>query len=80
MARMNDSSAYYGEWSKRKLINQIRKYSNMESFGGALPDDFEYKPGFPNDHGPAIREATRIYRDSWLNPLIDELERRLIKG
>lgn len=78
MARMDDLSSDYRRWTTAKLIREIRSKANLERFGGYLPEGYNCR-GFPYDDGDAIREATRIYRESWLNPLIDELERRTIK-
>lgn len=57
------------------LIKRLRETANLETFNGGLPG---------NDHagandGPAIREATRLYRNTWMNPILDEIERRFVK-
>jgi hypothetical protein len=36
-------------------------------------DDLKKRSYQPADY---VRDRTRIYRDSWINPLIDELERK----
>lgn len=70
MTRRNDNSPYIENWTNRKLIAEIRRIANFEKFG-------RLKDG--KDIGDDIRENTRIYRNSWLNPLIEEIERRLVK-
>jgi hypothetical protein len=87
MAYRNDSSSDHSHWSNRKLIDEIRRISNLASFGvGFLSGDktYTFRPGWANQTGSDsiddfVRDQTRIYRDSWLNPLIDELERRTVK-
>lgn len=79
MARMDDSSPYVGRWTNAKLMREARRLANLEGFGGYLPIGHVGR-GFPHDDGDAIREATRNYRASWLNPILDEIERRFVKG
>lgn len=62
-----------------RILREIRRKANYENAGFS---DFEI-PGkvsihFPADNSiaqitSAIKESTRIYRDSWINPLIDDL-------
>jgi hypothetical protein len=82
MARFNNSSPHPDKWTNAKLMAEARKYANLESFSGSCGVEHgqvvELK-GFPHDNGPALRETTRIYRDSWLNPILDELQRRFLK-
>lgn len=80
MPRMNDSSPYSDRWTNAKLIRELRRTANMEHMSVHIPSD--YKPASFSagpDDGDMIREATRLYRDSWMNPLIDEIERRFVK-
>lgn len=87
MARYNNQSCDHTRWSKQKLIREIRKYANMESFSVGWNDiPAAYKVGWHdqvNPDAPRIEEfcrnQTRLYRETWLNPLIDELERRFCK-
>jgi hypothetical protein len=87
MAHYNDMSSDHTKWSKAKLLREIRKYANMESFSvGYNEIEVAYNVGWHeqvNKNMPSVedfcREQTRIYRESWLNPLIDELERRFCK-
>lgn len=86
MARYNDQSSNHTHWTNRKLMAEVRKYSNLESFSVGHYDgpDVAFTRGWVgqvNDTDPAdfARDVSRLYRDSWLNPLLDELERRFVK-
>lgn len=74
--RMDDYSSDHRRWSSRKLVKELRDKANLTSFStptcGLLPND----PAVDADH---IRHATKLYRDTWMNPIINELERRLVK-
>jgi hypothetical protein len=76
MPRMNDSSHSVDRWTSAKLFRELNKYANLASFGGNLPAEMmtDWKAG--RDDGNAIREATRLYRQTYLQPIIDELARR----
>lgn len=53
-------------FSKRVLnrLYKLRRTANLESF----------TPGFNSKAtGDAIRETTKLYRDTWVTPIIDEL-------
>lgn len=76
--RTNDSSPHPQRWSNVKLMREAHAHANLDTFSGSLPDG-QYVGGFPRDHGDAIREATRLYRQSWLNPILAEIERRFVK-
>jgi hypothetical protein len=67
----NDNSIYCENWTNAKLMREARKLANLENFG--MID----RAGPLN--GDTIREATRLYRGSWLNPVLDEIERRFVK-
>jgi hypothetical protein len=61
-----DCSCDHTRWSNRKLIAELRDKANLTRFDG--------------DRGNPVREATRLYRETWMNPLLDEVERRLVKS
>lgn len=73
MPRMNDRSPYPREWTTAKLFRELNSYANLESFswehnatwGGSRPRDAD-----------DVREVTLVYRQSWLQPIINELARR----
>lgn len=56
-------------------LRELRRVANFENadFNELVGGDVVLKPGEITDF---IRERTRLYRGSWLNPLIDELIRR----
>jgi hypothetical protein len=78
MARYNDNSCYYKDWTNKKLISELTKTANLETFSDSIFDG-----NLPNVCGEeasiAIRERTKLYRESWMQPIIEEIERRLIK-
>lgn len=69
MARMDDNSPHCERWTNAKLMREARRKANLETFG----------PAGNTARGDAIRKETRLYRECWLNPLLDEIERRWIK-
>lgn len=80
MARMNDMSPHPGRWTNAKLMREAKRLASYESAGLNLPEGYVVKPWHAGGNDtPAIIEATRIYRESWLNPILDEIERRLVK-
>lgn len=78
MARCNDSSPDCQRWTNRKLLAEIRRYANLETFGSFFrnaPADFSTQ----SESGDFIRRETQVYRETWLLPLLDEIERRMLK-
>lgn len=75
MARMNDSSPHVNRWTTAKLFAELNKLANLESFSMFVYDGINAKG---DECADAIREATRLYRQTWMQPIIDELERRII--
>lgn len=73
MARMNDTSPYLERWTNAKLLRELNRIANFERFD--CLDVTDPEKTMPHT-GAAVREATRIYRGSWLQPIIDELARR----
>ena len=74
--------------TNQQLIDELRRTANMELMGVTFSRDtlakmltaYEDSSISRHDvHADAIREATRLYRDSWVNPVLDEIERRLVK-
>lgn len=80
MARYNDLSPHVENWTNAKLMREARRLANLEGFGASLPESCPPLGGWMTDHGDAIREATAPYRDSWLTPVLDEIERRFVKS
>lgn len=76
MARsVNNSSSDHTLWSTAKLVREINGYANMTSFGVGpyvRQKDDEGATAF-------IQRQTQLYRNSWLNPLLDELRLRTDK-
>lgn len=87
MGYRNDASSDCTKWSNRKLIAEIDRLANFKDFSvGWNTIPASYRVGWHdqvNDGQPKVedfvRDQTRIYRDTWLNPLIAELKRRLVK-
>jgi len=78
MARKNDSSPHPEDWTTAKLFKRLSALANLETFGGYLPAGYVGN-GFPDGKGQdadTIREATRVYRQAWLQPVINELAKR----
>jgi hypothetical protein len=58
------------------LVANLRRFANFEGGTFVLPDHL------PTDTAvdtAAILEATRMYRERWLMPVIDEIEKRLVR-
>ena len=57
-------------------LQELRRMASFEdaSFGGA---GVELKPGEVTDF---IRERTKLYRQSWVTPIIDELIERELRA
>lgn len=58
-----------------QLMAELRKYANLETFSTGLGACGQTERPTAGE----VRAATRIYRDTWLAPLLDEVERRLVK-
>lgn len=64
-----------------RILREIRRKANYEKAGfssfkipGKVEMEFPFNMPFTTDElTDAIRETTRLYRDSWINPLIDGL-------
>lgn len=72
--------------TNKELIAELRRIANFETFGGGGWIEVKSKNifsrelhGFSGDVSDLVRDQTRIYRDSWLAPLLDEVEKRLVK-
>lgn len=80
--RYNDNSPHPERWTNAKLMARAMETANLKTFSGGLPQDFrpDNNGGGFGDDGDAIREATRLYRGSWMNPVLAEIERRFVKG
>lgn len=76
--RYNNMSSDYAKWSPQKLFARLRETANLESFCDSIFDgDLPAVRG--DESATVMRERTRLYRESWMQPIIDELERRMIK-
>ncbi len=78
--RMNDQASSPQRWTNAKLFKELMNKANLESFSGNLtvtPEQAIKDCDMFADAGDTIREATRLYRQSWMNPLIKELARRM---
>jgi hypothetical protein len=78
MARYDDRSPYVERWTNQGLITALRDKVNFVSAGFNLPSAFVDENHTRSDTD-MIREATRLYRETWVNPIIDEIERRLVR-
>lgn len=81
MARYNDTSSQIDKWTNRKLMSEARRHANLETFSAGTMRSFSQEP-FPvagDDPSDFVREETRLYRQSYLNPILDEIERRFVK-
>lgn len=65
-------------WTNRKLMAEARDHANLKGFGSYFRDD-PVTFGCQDEASDFIRESTRLYRDTWLTPILDEIERRFCK-
>lgn len=79
MARYNDASSHPDRWTNAKLIRQLKAGAAYETAGLNLPEGYVPVPWHMGSDTPAIIEATRIYRQSWVDPIIAEIEKRFCK-
>ncbi|CAO3447915.1 hypothetical protein [Azospirillum argentinense] len=65
--------------SYRELLSELRITANFEnaSFGKLWGDVGDPLPKTEEEVTDFIRRRTKLYRETWVIPLIDELERRL---
>jgi len=85
--RYNDMSPHPDRWTNAKLIREARAYANLEQFSvGYNEIPANYPEGWHDQVSPDepridefVRRQTRIFRESWLNPILDEIERRFVK-
>lgn len=78
--RRNDNSTDHTRWTNHKLMVELQRYADMTNMSVNLPENYVPQPWHRGGNdAEAIREATRIYRVSWLDPLIAEATRRLCK-
>lgn len=71
--RTNDNSIDVTRWSKEKLFRELNHRANFENNNYQLP----LITGLNRDDKAAIRQATKLYRETWVQPLIRELARRM---
>jgi hypothetical protein len=84
MARYNDSSNYVENWSNRKLMEEAKRMSSFAQAHFTIPNNAQLardKPNgvYSNNDTAVIVEATRLYRETWLEPILEEIERRFVK-
>lgn len=81
----DDSSTDCAYWTTAKLMREINKYANLKSFASPYNDiAADFKVGWHgqvNKDQPTVddfcRDQTRLYRATWMQPLLDELASRL---
>ena len=78
MSGYNNSSPDCTRWTNARLIDEARRLSELSGFGHFFRDQ-PVILGVQEDSGPFIREETRLYRETWLNPILDEIDARLTK-
>jgi hypothetical protein len=76
--RYNDNSSDIRRWTNSKLIRRLKETANLETFSDSIFDGV-LPPVNGDESSKVIRERTRLYRESWMQPIIEEIERRLIK-
>lgn len=87
MARYNDASSDCARWTNAKLMSEARRLANFESFSVGFNEiEATYRVGWHDQVNPAapriedfVRNQTRLYRETWLKPILDEIERRFVK-
>ena len=78
MSGYNNNSSDCRRWTNARLIDEARRLSEMSGFGRFFRDQpviFSVN----EDCGDWIRETTRLYRETWLAPILDEIERRFVR-
>lgn len=65
--------------SKKQLLAELRSMANFEnaSFGRLWESDADPLPKTEKEVTDFIRRRTALYRETWVTPLIAELESRL---
>lgn len=84
--RRDDTSCRPSDWTVYKLLTELRKTVNYERASFAFPDckvittgTFEPRDDSRNVHpDDFIKERTRLHRETWIIPLIEELEKRFL--
>lgn len=63
------------------LVAALRRVANFESaaFDNIYPDARDPLPSGEDQATEFIVRRTRLYRETWLAPLLDEIERRLCR-
>lgn len=76
MAKRSHTSIYPESMTNNRLIELLREYANMEGFEPNTIRALDNPRGIT---GNEIRKASKLYRRSWLDPIIREIENRLCK-
>ena len=67
--------------TNRELIAELRRLVRYENAGfayiGPLPSKDQELPKYENQATDFIRNRTRLYRESWIEPIVNELAKRL---
>lgn len=87
MARYRDSSSSCHCWTNAKLMREAKRLANLESFSVGWNDiPAEFKIGWHeqvNPNSPRVDDfilaQTKLYRETWLAPILNEIERRFVK-
>jgi hypothetical protein len=74
--RRDNHSVDPSDWTMKHLVHKIELFANLSSFGTSR-DELKGHIEQSKSGGDAVRDATRLYRDTWLQPMIDELKLRL---
>lgn len=81
---MTDDDRPYSRESMSRLLQMLRQVANFENagFAGRVSikghDIFSRDvDGFDGKLTDLIIQETQLYRDTWLNPIIDEMDKRL---
>ena len=79
MGYRDDSSPHIDRWTNAKLFRELKRLLSMESARFNLPEGYSPAPYHNGDDTAAIAEATRVWRQSWVDPIVEELEKRAVK-
>lgn len=79
MARFNDNSSDYTRWSNKRLFERLEETANLKTFCDSIFDG-NLPAVMGEESSDVIRERTRLYRESWMQPIIEELKKRILKS
>ena len=79
MPRYNDNSPHADRWTNAHLMREARRLANFENFGSFFRDE-PVTFGNQKESADFIKAETRLYRETWLNPILDEIEKRFLRS